>query len=328
MAGAPKYIWHLVARFLPLNSILALTCASKQLQEFFNDEKFWKNKCLRDFSADPSFIFMLDEPSKTQYVDFVRYGFDESISTPYVCRITFFYQNGLDFIALLEGFDYVEDKHSRYGDNHYFVNNHYGARRPDVTLRGKKKCGIRKKTFELNFLSCNQEFKEAEQKLTDGVVFFGDESFLKKKVPTILGNIPEAYSPVVFTCGPVKSETACNVPYRLKEDLWKRYCEKERLLKMLDENCLPQFRIISNSTTIPFLQFTGDNHVKILRGILEEFAFKFGCAQSIGSMLGDIGRLKREKNVTSSQWAEMTGQAPETKREDDEEEEESKCIIS
>ena len=271
----PKYIWHLVARFLALEDIVRLSATCTHLWGSFCDQEYWKHKALNDFRDDSNFVFMLDETPKSQYVDHVRFGFDKDATAPFVYRV----------VLIGRPFHLSE-----------VILRDWGANSAYPYPSWKLRVGILGKTFEITFtLSECEKSPVSHVRVTDAFVILshtigGANVELGKLIettdshnvsPTLLVLTEEEDSDAIFA----------SCPYRFQDELQEKI---NRRMKQYEAVGQATPKTMAAVKGVPHMCMTGKSPVATLRKLLENLIWRQRSHKTYEKLLGGMSMLRAE----------------------------------
>jgi hypothetical protein len=352
----PKYLWKIIALYMPIRDVVALENCCKRFQSHF-DEAFWKSRLLRDFQNDASFIYHVDVPARTQYREISLFKPDPKERNPFLLRVALIGPGASNVFAA-----FMPMATGEKSDPNYF---YAGGQVPQADKHLiRLRVGLLRKTFDVILMVL--PYPIGTVNLDACVVCLGVEANSKKVVESSMKQMQTLRAAALDMYGrPLqgKSENKSMVQvvsglgpkldlseydYPMQKSLVDQYQRcLERLKELKHENLIEK---CSEPNTIPFVTSVShdvrlfvrlnsllqDNEVLLLRTLLEEITFRLKtnkvpdcfsptfflrAKQAIGTMMGHIHRLKR-----------LHPEFKEAEIEADEEEEEveghKKCVIS
>ena len=280
---APKYLWHLVAKWLSPEDIARLSMSCTSFRDYFNDQNFWKQKCFADLSDSPSFFFMLDEEPKRQYIDYYRFHQDVAAAEyPHALRVACDFEN-----ERLRKLVIDELKND-------------GERRSDWSMFGtdglqfSRIVGLQKLPFRISFIDAKGSRQPI--RMFDGLLIVAESAksaHRSAKEWSEKCKAGEARPAMVVLCSESEPVNLDDVDYVMRETLfakWKRRCDQ---LQELGEK--PE-KTFTHGGPIPAVSLDKSPSIW-LRTVLEELIWVLKINKETGKVLSLLGQLNHEKKA-------------------------------
>jgi hypothetical protein len=311
----PRYLWRIIAGYMPTRELVRLESTCKAMQECF-DEAFWRVRLRRDFEGDAAFFFAVDVPARLQYKEHVLYRVDPKVLYPYVMRVALVGPRAQRVSEELGGEKFAVQPYSLPWD--FFYKHAVNNQRIDAEERlTEMRVGLWKKTFKLLVGTVRtKNLQYVEWGKVDCVLVCCDLDTTTKELDKLIHCKELAeFRNCIAVCGPAP-KMEYDRTYAVQKELWGRYCEKAAILKQLNDE-LPEIEVRLVEEGVPYV--CTDNPVAVLRCVLGELSFRLRVNNSLGKTLSRIGVLKQQKGIKSE---------PLPKQEEPEEHDESKCVVS
>lgn len=325
-----KYVWHLIAKWISLEDVVALERTCKTLHGHLRDEQWWRAKCYALCQQRADFILQIDESAPSFRQQCVEYHLTN------VCRFDTEYRVDIWVVgASLEQAKILQD---------WLVQRERGKLdgpppekpRWDYSLdplkgipyriMGSRTVLLRRKKFAVRFVWLDERARPppwegadpGALRLCQGALFCFDpaehsvsqftkfvERACDKYAASCSGDLLTGVTSV-YVGKPLSDKerdafSAISLNSPSKHSLWTRLEAKRRLVRERDPNA-PLCGPTDFTTTMPCVYTTGasdEQGTKVLRIVLEQFLARVDLCSWIGKTMSQIADL-RDKPVVAN----------------------------